>query len=246
MSLSKKLFICCVSLIIPICSYSQIDDNSWSLSFSLGIQEHDNRLFDFPPSVSNRILKEQPGFLGTYQAEVGINRKIWSDQRIALSQGLSLGQEINSFKRPFSSCYLDKNLCYDWLVYTERFMLTFLSSPIEMKYKLGPKVSAILISKPQFWINKRVHYPPYNSSKNGFEFLAIEFIPGIEYHVGRIQLSIGYRIFQFRRKEETYSYTSNFMVNHPDYFKLKFETYNPVKFLLSVSYRFNFNSNKME
>ncbi|MBX2877116.1 MAG: hypothetical protein KTR30_33660 [Saprospiraceae bacterium] len=236
-SLFFSLFLC----LTACCLTAQDQPTKWSVSIGLGLEAHDERLFDFPNA--ERIIQQEQD-AGTRYYSLFLKRKLPLAQGLNGSIGLGYTQKVATFSRPFDHCYFSSGDCAYVLLYVERFTHQMLQVPIDLNYSLWTQNSWNLGFNlnllPAFSWQQAIET---TNQANTFE--KSEFQPyTLELHLGptikwkRISLQLQYRVFQWIQKEDAYLYGSDFRLNNPGYFDQRSESFNPNKFWMLVDYSF--------
>ena len=219
----------------------QDEATKWSISIGLGVEAHDERLFDFP-NAEQIIQQEQDA--GTRYYSLFLKRKLPLSPQLNASVGLGYTQKVATFSRPFNHCYFSGGDCAYVLLHVERFSHQMLQVPIDLNYALWSQnslnIGFNLNLLPSFSWQQSIE-----ATNEGNTFEKSDFQPySLELHLGptltwkHISLQLQYRVYQWIQKEDVYLYGSDFRLNNPGYFDKQSESFNPNKFLMVVGYRF--------
>lgn len=236
-----RVSIALLSCFITCHLQAQSIPTKWSISFGLGFEEHDERLFDFPNAV--QILAQEKD-AGTRNYSIFFQRQLPIASKISASVGLGYTQKVATFSRPFNHCYFQDGDCPYVLLYVERLRHQLIQLPIDFSYTLWSQNSWSLwgnfnILPSLAWqksIEARSQAVPFRKNEWDVYALALHLGPIAEWN--SIFLQLQYRVYQWIAKEETYLYSADFRANNPRYFETQNESFNPSKFWLLLGYRF--------
>lgn len=231
----KKLIVL-ISFFVTILSDAVSQNNfNWEAKIFFGYQKHDKRFF----GISEENAKKE-GDWGTSQYGINFNKTFYKRDLIAIQAGLGYARETNTYLTPYDHCCFNRPgaPCTMELSWIDRYDIDLIQTSINVKFKMIPHLYFNLGIISQFNFHKKV---------GGFEEIAdfmfdlysIEFNPGIECNFGRLNLNLGYRLFQLKTIDKVYIYGNNFLSQNPGYLDRTFDTYNPTKLLLSIGFIIN-------
>lgn len=220
-------------MLSSLSSYGQENLNTkWILSIDFGIQEHDKRLFDFPPKEN--LLAMQPETFGTYQFGVSAVRKIVRKGKLKLLGGFGLSSELGTFLRPFDKRFR-KDFGSEELRFTDRYYQGLIQFPIYLKYKIAKSLDFSLNILPQFnFFTIADNTKDKSFSWWRLDFYSVEVNPGIEYTTSKFVFGLKYRFFQIKKIDKI---LFNSILKDPRADQT-FETENPFKLWFSIGYDF--------
>lgn len=133
--------------------FSQIlhaQENPWTVSLDLGIQEHDKRLFDYP--AKKYLLADQTEFFGTYQYGFSVTREIpfLTFNKLSISPRMGLQIEQSTFTRPIDHGYRNDDINDRVNVHTSNYKYFLLPVGVEIAYKFHRKISFDLYALSNF------------------------------------------------------------------------------------------------
>lgn len=205
----------------------------WLISIDFGIQEHDKRLFGFPPKKS--YLSYHPETFGTYQLGINLRKELIGKKKLKLSGGLGLSSELSTFLRPFDHKY-GEEIGNDQLLSTDRYFQFLLQSPVNISYIFSKRFRYSVEILPQMDFLTYADHSSGPNSKNGswsrWDLYSIEINSGIDYTLSNFIFSIKYRVFQFKKIDKI---IFNDIINDPRIDQV-FETANPFKVWFSVGF----------
>lgn len=218
--------------------------SKWSISVDVAIQEHDKRMFSLPPYIAQRILERSPERFGTYQISVSVNSVIFDRHNfLSVALGISPSLELSTMDRPFLHSYGLPAGTFD-IKHTNRYYKYLLQLPIRGRYSITTNMSITMDLMPQMqyhtvakFVRDGTAKPSYTYSWWIFDLYSIEFNPGFMILMGNIELNLKYRAFQIKQLDEIL-FSKGTVISLDDRTNYgKYETYNPLKFWLSVGYR---------
>ncbi len=215
--------------------------SKWIISVGIGLEAHDERLFDF--ANAEQVLRQETD-KGTRHYSISIKRQLPITPPIIGSVGLAYTQKTATFSRPFDHCFFREGECPYVLLYTAQFNNHLFQAPLDLSYSVWQKapwtVQGMINILPALSWRKTIE-----ATNQGANFQKTQLQPyALEIHLGpalqwkTIQLRFQYRIFQWMDKEETYLYSADFRQNNPGYFEDQSEQFNPRKFWIEVGYGF--------
>jgi len=231
MHILMKIYFLFACLFFCLKATSQDSPKSkWLLSINSGVQAHDKRLFNF--SGSANLLNTQPGFFGTYQFGVGILKETTFKNQSRLYYGFQLSSELSTFRRPFDHKF-GKTSGHDGVRYTNRYYKVLLTVPIQLNIHNSKKIDFLIEVLPQLSVFTKAYDSRYDYTEkfnwSRLVFHSVELNPGLDYKLGNSIISLKYRLFQLKKIDRI---IFNYTLDDPR-IDQTFETYNPVKFMVS-------------
>lgn len=223
-------------LILPlllICIITcELNAQKYEAELILGYQESDRRFWG---DDSDFVGKE--GFSGTSYLGFRVNRNLHQSEKYSLQVGLGYARETNTYSTPYDHCFDNPGApCTEILLLIDNYSIDLLQTSFAAKYQLTRDFGLNIDLIPQFYFHKEVSgYKGYNKTSDGtFGLYTIEIVPKIEYQFDRFYMTLGYRLFQFKTIDNVYLYGGDFLMENPGYLDRAFDTYNPIKFILTA------------
>jgi hypothetical protein len=229
----KKLFLVFL-FIAPFVMIDSIAQNQSKLKIDVtfGFQEHDKRFW------GNDFFQEEQNDWGTYQLGINLNRNILQKGKFSITAGLGLGQEVRNYQQPFDHCFDNPNSpCDEALRWIENYQIYLFQAPIQLNYNAWSNFDFGLLILTQFDYFKQVKSGNIKVSDFNVDLYSIEFSPTIGTNIGRWNINLGYRLFQFKTIDKVFLYGNNFLTKDPDYLDKTFDTFNPTKLFLTVGFK---------
>ncbi len=225
----KKLIF---TLLVLFTITGKILSQNTEVEFLFGYQKHDKRFFRV--SGVNTEIDEN---WGTTYLGININKNVFQSGKIKFDVGAGYGREINTFKTPYYHCFDNPDQpCSEVLAFIDRYSIDMLFVLFIPKINLGKNLHLNMSMVPQFYFLKNVH--GYGKTSDfDLGLYSIEFNPELEYSINKINIGIGYRLFQLKAVDKVYLYKDDFLAKNPGYLEKSFDTYNPTKLILSVGYK---------
>ncbi len=216
-------------------SQCQIQLDNWFLTATVGFEKHDKRLFEYPERAS--LLRNQTENWGSQIYSLRIYRKFVSKNKLFITGGVGIQQELASFKRPFdrSSFKQDSFLILLNLDSYETFYgiislqsLYFISenSFINIDMNLG----TALYKKIDGTFSSSALFSPY--SQTLFQLDHFNAIIGINFRIKKLLIGASMRAFNAQRIDKI---IFNKIIKDPR-IDQKIEYYNLLNINFSVSY----------
>lgn len=226
-------------------SFAQNLLNNTSFSIGYGIQQQDRRLFDFPPRFEREVVPLEESIVDQ-SFSIQLNKKIISTRKFSVKFGLGYNRFVSKFTRPFNHHYFRESERESILLYIDSYTKQQIQSPVEVSYIIPFEKSSVgvnLLILPHYNFHKKVvtTWSKENIHKQfEFSFDGIEVNPGISYQVNRVSFNLHYRLFNLMSIDRIIFYSSLFRTRSERIAlaETNFETNNPTKFWLFVSYDF--------
>lgn len=222
----ERLILILILILLINVAYSQ--ENRWTASLDIGLQEHDKRLFDFAQRAS--LLRTQTEFLGTYQVGFSMAKNWEQTNGLTKKIGIGLHIETATFRRPFNHNFR-KEFGNDLLRISEN------NKNILVPIELGVGYSFNAVSL-QLSVISQINLLSIVVDKND-QFIwgrsnlySAEFYTSVIFRLNDLtKIRIGYRAYQLKRIDPVIFYN---VVPNGD--NKGYESYNPFKLLLSFQY----------
>ena len=225
----NKLILPLLLICIITCT---LNAQKYEAELILGFSESDKRFWG-----DDNDFGGKEGFSGTSYLGFRINRNFLQSEKYTLQVGLGYARETNTYSTPYDHCFDNPGQpCTEILLFIDKYSIDLLQTSFTAKYKLTRDFGLNIDLIPQFYFHKEVTgYGGYlKTSDVAFGLYSIEIIPKIEYQFDRFYMTLGYRLFQFKTIDNVYLYGYNFLMENPGYLDRTFDTYNPIKFILTA------------
>jgi len=214
----------------------QAFNDHYRLSFSLGVQEQDRRMFGFPPFPTAAILEREDDLVN-WQFSLGLHKPLLQRYDFSLDIGAAYSVEVNTFGRPFSQFQF--GIFVYPLYHVETYRVHQIAFPINLSYRLfsiGKNAHVVLGGSilPTVHFLKAVN-TEWKWKKLTFRPYSLEVNPGIGFRSSRWELMLSYRAYQLKQFDPVV-FEMVWLIGGAREPMPAYETHNPHKLWLSLSY----------
>lgn len=135
--------------------YSQADSLKYEVTFTLSLEEHDKRLFDF--TDKKELLAEHPEYFGTFRYALDFTRKIKLSQTVDMYSGMGFGYELSTFNRPFDHFYFTDRTGDGILQVYGDYERWLVAVPIEVNFKVNTNVALNTRILSNFVLHRKIN-----------------------------------------------------------------------------------------
>ena len=229
------LLLFCTTILLHSWSFAQNFWNNTFLTGGISLSEQDRRLFDFP--LKDLIIKNEDDKLD-YEYNIVLQKTVVHLESLETYIGIGFSSSVNTFSRPFNHSAINGGND-QYLRFLKRYNINKLTFPISNTFSLNKKQSLFLNFNilPSISFRKSIKYPTARYTKWEVEFNSLELYPGIGVKLSsRMQLAAHYRwVYVYKLDEVIFNYLL-FNQKDPEFLRKEYDTYNPVKVWVTVSY----------
>lgn len=205
------------------------------MSIQFALEEHDKRLFDYPDR--QMLLDKHPGFLGSYQLGIKLQKRLHPIGSLNLLVGAGLTSHLSTFTRPYDHAFREQGPTTFDLRSTDFYLKNFVDLSVSQEFDVSRQFGIQVEARPEFAFLTVAAKRGSKQSDSwwGFNFHSTEFNLGLILRSkSKLNYRIKYRVFNVQRIDKI---LFNDIIKDPRV-NTDFETVNPFKIWFNLDFKF--------